>query len=103
MDINRLELVGQLVAKHGYTKKDAITLIDDFTDIILDNLGKGNSVSLYGFGRFDLLERKERSCPNPQTGETVVIPAHWAPKFYPGKKMRLQVKIWEDNKKRGLI
>ena len=94
MDIKRVDLIQQLVDKHGYTKKAATSIVDDFTDIILYNLGNGDTVSI--------LERKARSCPNPQTGEKVDVPAHWIPRFYPGNKMRLVVKLWEDSTKRGL-
>lgn len=102
MDIKRNDLIRQLMDRHGYTKKAATSIVDDFTGIILDNLGEGNTVSIRNFGCFDLLERRARSCPNPQTGEKVDIPAHWIPRFYPGRGMRLRVKMWEDNEKRGL-
>ena len=102
MDIKRVDLIQQLMDKHGYTKKAATNIVDDFTDIILYNLGNGDTVSIHNFGCFDILERKARSCPNPQTGEKVNVPAHWIPRFYPGNKMRLAVKLWEDSTKRGL-
>jgi len=103
MDIKRNDLIEQLVKKHGYTKKAATSIVDDFVDVVLDNLSEGNTVSIRNFGCFDILERKARSCPNPQTGEKVEIPAHWVPRFYPGNRMRLVVKMWEDNNKRGLM
>ncbi len=103
MDIKRNDLIEQLVEKHGYTKKAATSIVDDFVDVVLDNLSEGNTVSIRNFGCFDILERKARSCPNPQTGEKVEIPAHWVPRFYPGNRMRLVVKMWEDNNKRGLM
>ncbi len=102
MDIKRNDLIQQLVSKHGYTKKAATDIVDDFTDIVLENLRGGNTVSLRNFGCFDILERKARSCPNPQTGEKVDVPAHWIPRFYPGSKMRLAVKMWEDDSRRGM-
>lgn len=103
MDVKRKDLIQQLINKHGYTKKSATNVVDDFIDIILENLSEGNTVSIRNFGCFDILERKARSCPNPQTGEKIDVPAHWIPRFYPGNKMRLVVKMWEDNQKRGLI
>lgn len=102
MDVKRNDLIQQLVGK-GYTKKDATSIIDDFAEVVLENLGKGNTVSIRNFGCFDILERKARSCPNPQTGEKVVVPAHKIPRFYPGNGMRRVVKMWEDNVNRGLI
>jgi nucleoid DNA-binding protein len=102
MDLKRTDLIQQLVERHGYTKAAATSIVDDFTESILYNLENGNTVSLHGFGCFDLLERKERRCPNPQTGETVTVPAHYIPRFYPWRAMRRAVKVWEDNTKRGL-
>lgn len=100
--INRSELVQQLADKYGYTKKSATILVDDFTQIVLDNIKEGNEVSIFNFGCFSMVERKERSCPNPQTGEKCIIPAHLVPRFYPYKNMRMAVKIYEDNKNRSI-
>lgn len=101
MDVTRNGLIQQLVGK-GYTKKAATSIVDDFVCVILENLEKGNTISIRNFGCFDILERKARSCPNPQTGERVDVPAHQIPRFYPGNGMRRAVKVWEDNMKRGL-
>ena len=54
MDIKRVDLIQQLVDKHGYTKKAATSIVDDFTDIILYNLGNGDTVSIHNFGCFDI-------------------------------------------------
>lgn len=102
MNITRGGLIDQLIERYGYTKKAATDLVDDFADIIIYNMELGNTVSIRNFGCFDILERKQRSCPDPQTREPIVIPAHWVPRFYPGNGMRLAVKKWEDNDKRGL-
>lgn len=101
MDINKKELVNQLHDNYGYTKKLARQIVDDFTDVVMKNMESGNSVSIYGFGCFDLLVREERSCPNPQTGEKVIVPAHYIPRFYPGIGMRVAVKKWEACRDRG--
>lgn len=103
MDINRVELINQLVEKNNYTKKAATSLVDDFVDIIMDNLRNGNSVTLRGFGRFAIQDRAARACPNPKTGEMMPVPARKIPRFYPGTTMRMAVKLWEDDSKRGLV
>lgn len=102
MDINRPALINQLVEKHRYTKKAATQLIDDFTMLILDNLREGNTVTIRNFGCFDLLERKAHTGKHPATGEPTFIPAHWVPRFYPAPNMKMMVKLWEDDQKRGL-
>lgn len=103
MVVTRNDLIGQLMEKHNYTKKSATSLVDDFVNIVLDNIRNGNSVVLRGFGRFDIVDRAARSCPNPRTGERVSIAEHKVPKFSPGDTMRVAVKLWEDDNKRGLI
>lgn len=103
MNVKREDLIKQLRESYGYTKKDAVRIIKDFTDLILTNLKEGNTISLHGFGCFDMVERKARLCPNRQEGGSRLIPTHYVPRFFPGKGMRLMVKIWEDNQKRGLV
>ena len=39
------------------------------------------SVSLKGFGTFEVRSRSERTGRNPRTGETLVIPASKVPAF----------------------
>lgn len=102
MHVNRKEFIKQLVEKHGYTKTSATNLVDDFWNVIVDNMEQGNPVFFRGFGCFDLIERKQRSCINPQTKEPCDVPAHWVPRFYPGDTVKRAVKKWADNKKRGL-
>ena len=102
MNVKRQDLIQQLGERYGYTKKDAVRLIDDFCEIVIENLRNGNSVSIHNFGCFDVLERKEHSLVDLQ-GERKIVPAHWVPRFYPGNRMRLVVKMWEDDRNRGLI
>lgn len=100
--MKRADLIQQLAHEYGYSKKAAAKFIDDFTSLINNYLEHGNPVLVRNLGYFDLLVRKERSCPNPVTGERVVIPEHHIPRFYPSNRMRIAVKKWEDNVKRGL-
>lgn len=102
MKVKRADLIQQLSDHYGYTKKDAANVIDDFTSVVLNNLEQGNEVSVRNLGQFHRALRKERSCPNPVTGERVVIPAHFVPKFSPSHQMRVSVRLWEDNVDRGL-
>ena len=55
-------------------------------------LGKGDSVSLIGFGTFKVAERKARKGRNPQTGEEIDIAASKVPKFAAEKALKEAVK-----------
>jgi len=102
MNIYKSDFIRQLMEKYNYTKTSATQVVDDFWSVLADNLEQGNTVFFYGFGSFDIVERKGRSGVNPQTQERCPIPAHWVPRFYPGSTLKRAVKKWSDSKKRGL-
>lgn len=85
-----------------YTKPETAIITEAFQDTILRLLENGHTISMYGFGIFDMAKLPERWCPDPQTGEKCIIKEHWVPRFYPGKRMKVAVKKWEDNKRRGI-
>ena len=80
------------VSKVVKTKKDAQEAVDCVLSSITKELGKGDSVSLIGFGTFKVAERKARKGRNPQTGEEIYIAASKVPKFVAGKALKEAVK-----------
>lgn len=80
------------LAQKGYTKNDAGVILDDFIRTIEEILVEGESVMFYGFGTFDVRERVERVCIDPQTKERIVIPSYRTPKFTAGKSLKRAVK-----------
>jgi DNA-binding protein HU-beta len=66
--------------------------VDCVLSSITKALGKGDSVSLIGFGTFKVAERKARKGRNPQTGEEIDITASKVPKFVAGKALKDAVK-----------
>jgi nucleoid DNA-binding protein len=89
--MNKGDLVNE-VAKVVKTKKDAQEAVDCVLSSITNALGKGDSVSLIGFGTFKVAERKARKGRNPQTGEEIYIAASKVPKFVAGKALKEAVK-----------
>jgi len=89
--MNKGDLVNE-VAQVVKTKKDAQEAVDCVLSSITKALGKGDSVSLIGFGTFKVTERKARKGRNPQTGEEIYIAASKVPKFVAGKALKEAVK-----------
>jgi DNA-binding protein HU-beta len=54
---------------------------------LAEAMEKGERVTLAGFGSFKVVERAEQKGRNPQTGQSIVIPAHNVVKFRPGKDL----------------
>lgn len=86
--MNKTELAAAVAAKAGLSKKDATAAVQAFTDVISEELKKGEKVQIVGFGTFEVSERAAREGRNPQTGETMVIAASKAPKFKAGKALK---------------
>jgi DNA-binding protein HU-beta len=89
--MNKGDLVNE-VSKVLKTKKDAQAAVDCVLSSITKALAKEGSVSLIGFGRFKVAERKARKGRNPQTGEEIYIAAIKVPKFVAGKALKEAVK-----------
>ena len=103
MNVTKKEFVRQLMDKHHYKKSSAVQLVDDFWDVLNDNIEAGNPVSFYGYGCFDLIQRKARLGVNPCTQERCTIPEHWSVRFFPGNIIKRSAKKWADNQERGLV
>lgn len=86
--MNKTELVAAIADEAGLSKKDAEKALKAFTDVVTEELKKGEKVQLVGFGTFEVSERAERTGRNPQTGKEMVIPASKAPKFKAGKALK---------------
>ena len=86
--MNKTELVAALADQAGVSKKDAEKVLKAFTDVVTDELKKGEKVQLVGFGTFEVSERAARAGRNPATKQPIKIPASKAPKFKAGKAFK---------------
>lgn len=86
--MNKAELVAAMAEKSDLSKKDAEKALKAFTDVIAEELKKGEKIQLVGFGTFEVSERAARTGRNPQTGKEMNIPASKAPKFKAGKALK---------------
>jgi DNA-binding protein HU-beta len=86
--MNKAELIDAVASSADLSKADATRAVDAVVDNITESLRKGDSVTLVGFGTFEVRERAARSGRNPQTGETIRIKASRAPAFKAGKAFK---------------
>ena len=73
--MNKQDIFKTVAANLEVTQKDAAKYVDAVFATIKDAMADGESVNIAGFGK---AESKRR---NPQTGETIMVAAHKAPKF----------------------
>ena len=85
-------LIDALVKKTGASKTQAAECLTVLLDEITKSLSRGEEVVLTGFGKFKIVQRKEREGRNPKTGETIKIAAKKAPVFKAGSILKDAVK-----------
>lgn len=86
--MNKTELVSEVAATAGMTKKDVEKVVNAFFETVEGALKAGDKVQLIGFGTFEVRDRQARKGRNPQTGEEINIPATKVPAFKAGKALK---------------
>jgi DNA-binding protein HU-beta len=89
--MTKKELIDAIASKTGSGKADAERAIAALIEVISDTLKKGDSLSLPGFGSFEIRERAARTGRNPKTGEEIAIAASRVPAFKPGAALKAAV------------
>jgi len=90
--VNKSELIDRIADQADISKSQAERALTAATDQITNELASGGSVSLVGFGTFQVKARAARTGRNPQTGEALELPAKKAPSFKAGKALKEAVK-----------
>ncbi|OEZ33270.1 DNA-binding protein HU [Francisella endosymbiont of Amblyomma maculatum] len=90
--MNKSELISAIAKEADVTKEVASNTLDATIAAVIKALKSGDSVTLVGFGTFQVKERSAREGRNPKTGETIKIPASKVPSFKAGKGLKDAVK-----------
>ena len=64
--MNKTEFISAIAEKAELSKKDAEKALKAFTDVVEEELKKGEKIQLVGFGTFEVSERAAREGRNPQ-------------------------------------
>ena len=86
--MKKSELIAQLADSNDLSRRQAEKVIDDFWELIADELAKGEKVVLSGLGTLEVRTRVARSGRNPRTGEEINVPEQKTPAFKVGKILK---------------
>ena len=86
--MNKSELINAIAEQGNLSKANAGLGLAALIKTIETTLKAGDSITLVGFGTFDVKDRAERKGRNPQTGEDLTIAAAKIPSFKPGKGLK---------------
>jgi DNA-binding protein HU-beta len=86
-NMNKGDLVEKVAKECDLSKAAAEKALNSILDAISGAMAAGDKVTLIGFGTFSVSNRAAREGRNPQTGETMKIPARKVVKFKAGSKL----------------
>ena len=75
----------------GFSKKISEILIDDFFQLLYQNLKRKKKVKISNFGTFTLRNKKARIGRNPKTKVEVLISERSTVSFKPSKDLQLYI------------
>lgn len=90
--MTKAQFTARLADKLKLKKAETGRIVDEFTELVIGTMKKGDRVRFPGFGTFKVSKRKARIARNPQTGEPVRVPARTVPRFTPAKELKEAVK-----------
>ena len=70
------------------SQDDGLVLVKIVSEAIGRVLEQGEEINIAGLGKFKITERKARTARNPQTGESIEVPAKLVPTFKVGKALK---------------
>ena len=87
--MNRSELVDAIAERSGVSKADVDASLKGFFDVVAGVVARGgDKVTIPGWISFEQGSRSARTGRNPQTGETINVPASTTCKVSVGSKLK---------------
>jgi DNA-binding protein HU-beta len=86
--MSQSEVINHFAEKYDMKRAQVKELFEELSNLAAREVKENGEFVLPGFGKMVLSQRKAREGRNPQTGETIQIPAKTALKFRLSKGMK---------------
>ena len=73
MAMTKIDIVQNVTDKLGLSKRDSTRIVESVFELMKEQLSKGDTVKISGFGNFVVRDKKARKGRNPQTGSEMEI------------------------------
>ncbi|MCQ2298692.1 MAG: integration host factor subunit beta [Bacteroidales bacterium] len=90
--MTKAEIVSEIANKTGIEKIAIQAIVEEFMNVVKENMANGENVYLRGFGSFIVKKRAEKIGRNISKNTSVVVPEHYIPAFKPAKPFVEDVK-----------
>lgn len=90
--MNNKEYINELARRSGYTQEVTRKLVHDVVAEMTDRLDESETVSIAGFGSFEVKKRLERILVNPSTKQRMLVPPKLVLSFRPVASVKEKLK-----------
>ena len=97
INLTKKDLVNQIYMQIGFSKQIAENLMDDFFNLIVENLKKNGKIKISKFGTFSIRSKKPRVGRNPKTKEKKTISGRNVVLFKPSKEFKELINSLKDD------
>jgi integration host factor subunit alpha len=86
--MTKVDIVSSVYEKVGFSKKEAMRVVETIFDILKEALERGEKVKISGFGNFMVRKKRARRGRNPQTGDDIEISSRKILTFKPSQVLK---------------
>lgn len=90
--MNNKEFITELSQRLGVSGKEASKQVDSLISGITDELQAGHTLTIQGFGSFEVKKKAERISVNPTTKKRMLIPPKLALSYKPSNLLKEKFK-----------
>lgn len=94
--VTKADVIAEISSKTGIDKKDVSETLENFFQVVKDNLAKHENIYVRGFGSFINKKRAKKIARNISKNTSITIDEHYVPSFKPAKVFVEQVKTSTD-------
>ena len=96
INLTKRDIINSIYLQIGFSKAISENLLEDFFQIILENLIKNKKVKIAKFGTFELRKKNSRIGRNPKTKEPSIISERNVILFKPSKELKNYINTKDD-------
>lgn len=89
--MNNKDFISDLANRTKYNSKEVTALVGATVSAIINELSEENSITISGFGNFEVKKKLERVLVNPTTKQRMLVPPKIVVSFKPNTSLKLKI------------
>lgn len=89
--MNNKDFISDLANRTKYSTKEVSALVGATVSAIISELSEENSITISGFGNFEVKKKLERVLVNPTTKQRMLVPPKIVVNFKPNTSLKLKI------------